>query len=60
VFDFIAGIIAVFLLVICLCVLNEIIEERWERVVFTIIFTGMIVTVSIYWIGEEILKVSIG
>jgi small neutral amino acid transporter SnatA (MarC family) len=60
VFDFIAGIIAVFLLIICLCVLNEIIEERWERVVFTIIFTGMIVTVSIYWIGEEILKVSIG
>jgi hypothetical protein len=60
VFDFIAGIIAMFLLVICLCVLNAIIEERWERVVFTIIFTGMIVTVSIYWVGEEILKVSIG
>jgi small neutral amino acid transporter SnatA (MarC family) len=57
---FIVGIIALFLLVLCLCVLNGIIEERWKRVVFTIIFTGMIVTISIYWVGEKILKVSIG
>lgn len=57
--DLIVGIMTVVFLIVCLCILNEIVKERWERIIFTIMFTVVIAIVSVNGIAIELFEMAL-